>query len=70
MKKFLISIISKDQKFSITNNLIQDFLSKYDKSRIIETGDNTENITIVNNRMIETALSEGYDYLIMLHFTI
>jgi hypothetical protein len=67
MKKFLISIIAKDQNFSISNNSIQDFLSKYDNSRVIETGDNTENITIVNNRMIETALSDGYDYLIMLH---
>ena len=58
MKKFLISIISTDKNFSIANNLIQHFLSKYDKSRVIETGDNTENITIVNNRMIETALSD------------
>jgi hypothetical protein len=65
--KFLFSIVSKDDKFSISNEDIDSFLSKHPDSVVDMKGNNSENITVVNNRMVERALKEGFDFIVMMH---
>lgn len=65
--KFLVSIVSKDENFSITEDNESKFISSKPGSEIIKTKNNSENITSVNNRMIEKSLSGGFDFIIMMH---
>ena len=65
--KILISIVSKDNNFSISPEILEKFKENHPGSDYILTEYNLENITVVNNRIIEKSISEGFDYLVMMH---
>jgi hypothetical protein len=65
--KTLISIVSKDERFSIPAESLAAFSEKFPDSRVEETKNNSERITVVHNRSIERALTEGYDFLVLMH---
>jgi len=65
--KFLVSIISKDEKFAVPVLHMSDFREKHPDSAIELVKNNSEYLTVVNNRMIEKALKEGFDFLVTMH---
>ena len=65
--KYLISIVSKDERFSISPDLLDSFSTEHKDSVVLQTSNNKENITVVNNRMIKRALDENFDFLVMMH---
>lgn len=65
--RFLISIVSKNEDFSISEEARTKFEEKFPGSLVSLTPNNSVNITLVNNLMIDKAALEGFDFLVMMH---
>lgn len=65
--KFLIAIISKDERFSTPAESHSRFVESHDGSVVERITNNKENITVLGNRLMERCVSEGFDFLIMMH---
>ena len=65
--KYQITIVSKDDKFSISKESVDGFLLRHDGSLIEEIADNTEKITSLYNRKMREFIESGLDFLIFMH---
>lgn len=66
-QRFLVAIVSKDDRFSITPEEHKAFLDSHPDSAVTTIPDNRERITVVGNRLIGDAMKNGFDYLVMMH---
>ena len=63
----MVSMVSRNDNFCIGDESRNAFVKNFPGSSISLTPDNSTNITVINNIMIKKSISEGYDYLIMMH---
>lgn len=65
--KFCFTIVSKDEKFSISKESINGFLLRHQDSSIDECANNKEKITELFNKKFDYCLRNNYDFSVMMH---
>lgn len=65
--RFLLAVVSKDEDFSLEDSQLWTIAEDFPGSEVSKIQNNSENITVVYNRLIERALADRFDFLVMMH---